>query len=104
MKLSARRIVARITRNWPLKVGSVIVATFLYAGLVLSLSRQERPDTSAYADPEIVWRLDGHPPHHVGLIVRAPTLERVEELLDAYEPRIARDFMATLPAPTQATS
>jgi hypothetical protein len=75
-----------------------------YAGLVLSLSRQERPDTSAYVDPEIVWRLDGHPPHHVGLIVRADSPERVETLLDQYEPRIARDFMATMPAPTQATS
>jgi ATP-grasp domain len=75
-----------------------------YGGLILSLSRQERPDTTAYDDPEIVWRLDGHPPHHVGLIVRADTPERVEELLDQYEPRIARDFMATMPAPTQATS
>ena len=27
-----------------------------------------------------------------------------EELLTAYEPRIANDFMATLPPPTQATS
>jgi biotin carboxylase len=75
-----------------------------YAGLVLSLARQEKPDTSAYTDPEIVWRLDGQPPHHVGLIVRAQTPERVEELLESYEPRIARDFMATLPAPKEATS
>jgi hypothetical protein len=75
-----------------------------YAGLVLSLARQERPDTSAYDDPEIVWRLDGQPPHHVGLIVRSSSPDRVEELLSAYEPRIARDFMATLPAPAQATS
>jgi len=74
-----------------------------YAGLILSLARQEKPDTSAYTDPEIVWRLDGHPPHHVGLIVRSDNPERVETLLDQYEPRIARDFMATLPAPTAAT-
>jgi biotin carboxylase len=75
-----------------------------YGGLILSLARQEKPDTSAYTDPEIAWRLDGHPPHHVGLIVRADNPERVEALLDQYEPRIARDFMATLPAPAQATS
>ena len=75
-----------------------------YGGLILSLARQEVPDTSAYDDAEIVWRLAGHPPHHVGFIVRASTPERVEALLDAYEPRIARDFMATLPPPTQATS
>jgi phosphoribosylaminoimidazole carboxylase (NCAIR synthetase) len=75
-----------------------------YAGVVLSLARQEVPDTSAYDDPEIVWRLSGHPAHHVGLIVRADNYDRVEELLASYEPRIARDFMATLPAPTEATS
>ncbi len=75
-----------------------------YAGLILSLARQERPDTSAYTDPEIAWRLDGHPAHHVGLIVRSSDPERVEALLDQYEPRIARDFMATMPAPVQATS
>ena len=75
-----------------------------YAGLVLSLARQETPDTSAYTDPEIAWRLDGYPAHHVGFVLRAGTPEREEELLDQYEPRIARDFMATLPAPAQATS
>jgi hypothetical protein len=40
----------------------------------------------------------------VGFVVRSDKLERVEELLDQYEPRIARDFMAVLPAPTSATS
>jgi hypothetical protein len=74
-----------------------------YGGLIVSLARQERPDTSAYDDPEIVWRLDGQPPHHVGLIVRAGDPERVESLLEQYEPRISRDFMATLPAAREAT-
>jgi biotin carboxylase len=75
-----------------------------YGGLIISLARQETPDTSAYTDPEIVWRLDGHPAHHVGFVVRSDDPGRVEALLDAYEPRIAQDFMATLPAPKQATS
>jgi hypothetical protein len=75
-----------------------------YAGLIISLARQEIPDTSAYTDPEIVWRLEGHPAHHVGFVVRSPDRARVEALLDAYEPRVAKDFMAILPAPTQATS
>jgi biotin carboxylase len=75
-----------------------------YGGLILSLARQEKPDTSAYKDPEIVWRLDGQPPHHVGLIVKSDRYERVEELLGDYEKRIAVDFMATLPPPDQATS
>jgi len=40
-----RRLVARITRNWPLKLGSVVLATFLYAGLVLSQNAQVWPGT-----------------------------------------------------------
>ena len=43
-----------------------------YAGIVLSLSKQENPDTSAYDDPEIVYRVKKH--HHAGLIVRSKSL------------------------------
>ncbi len=41
-----------------------------YAGIVLSLSKQEHPDTSSYDDPEIVYRVKKR--HHAGLIVRSP--------------------------------
>ena len=68
-----------------------------YAGLALSLARQERPDTSHYDDPEIVFRMDR--PHHVGLVVRSPDLARVRELLDSYAERFARDFSAYAPPP-----
>ncbi|MBI4955153.1 MAG: ATP-grasp domain-containing protein [Myxococcales bacterium] len=74
-----------------------------YAGIILSLSRQAAPDTSAYTDPEIVWRLTDHA-NHVGLIVRAPTAARVHELIESYVPRIAADFMAVLPPPPAPTS
>ncbi len=67
-----------------------------YAGLLTSLARQEWPDTSAYSDAEIVWRLTKR--HHVGLIVAAPSAARVEELLAAYLPRIQSDFHASMPA------
>jgi hypothetical protein len=66
-----------------------------YAGLIVSLARQEWPDTSGYTDPEIAWRLRKH--HHVGFIVRAAEQPRVESLLAEYVPRIARDFGAALP-------
>jgi biotin carboxylase len=66
-----------------------------YAGIVLSLARQEYPDTSAYNDPEIVYRVKKR--HHVGLIVRSPSLERVNELLDSYGGRFADDFIAVVP-------
>lgn len=66
-----------------------------YAGIILSLARQEYPDTSAYDDPEIVYRAKKR--HHAGLIVRSPKFERVSELLDDYGRRFADDFIAVLP-------
>lgn len=74
-----------------------------YGGLIVSLAKQEKPDTSAYDDPEIVWRMDDNP-YHVGLIVRAATPERVEELLDRYAERIATDFATSLPPTRSPTS
>jgi biotin carboxylase len=68
-----------------------------YAGIVLSLAKQEQPDTSAYVDQEIVYRVNKR--HHAGLIVRAPRLERVDELLDEYGRRFAEDFVAVAPPP-----
>jgi biotin carboxylase len=68
-----------------------------YAGIVLSLAKQEQPDTSAYDDEEIVQRVKKR--HHAGLIVRAAKLERVTELLDNYAQRFADDFVAVAPPP-----
>jgi biotin carboxylase len=66
-----------------------------YAGIVLSLAKQEVPDTSAYDDPEIVYRVKKK--NHVGLIVKSDKLERVTELLDQYAQRFADDFIAIVP-------
>lgn len=68
-----------------------------YAGIVLTLARQEHPDTSAYADPEIVTRIRKH--HHAGLIVRSTDPKRVQMLLADYADRFQRDFTATMPVP-----
>ncbi|MCA1621469.1 MAG: ATP-grasp domain-containing protein [Acidobacteria bacterium] len=73
-----------------------------YAGIVISLARQEWPDTSAYDDPEVVFRL--HKRHHVGLLVASRDPARVEQLLASYVRRLLRDFSATLPAAERATS
>ncbi len=67
-----------------------------YAGVVVSLSRFEKPDTSTFSDPEIVFRMDMA--QHIGLVVAADRPERVEELLTSYIDRIGRDFGAVLPA------
>jgi biotin carboxylase len=66
-----------------------------YAGLVLSLARQEWPDTSGFTDPEIAKRIDKR--HHVGLVVRSPDFARVQELLARYAARITDEFLAILP-------
>jgi biotin carboxylase len=68
-----------------------------YAGIILSLARQEHPDLSAYADAEIVTRLKK--PHHAGLIVRSPDRARVDALIADYTPRFYSDFFATAPPP-----
>jgi len=68
-----------------------------YAGIVLSLARQEEPDMSAYVDPEIRLKIEKH--HHAGIIVAAPEAQRVEALLDDYSRRFYTDFFATAPPP-----
>jgi len=68
-----------------------------YAGIVLSLARQEEPDMSAYDDPEIVKTIRKH--HHAGVIVSSPDPQRIEALIDDYTPRFYRDFFATAPPP-----
>ena len=69
----------------------------LQAGIVLSLARQEDPDTSAYTAPEIVQRIRKR--HHAGLIVASPDAARVSELLDEHVRRFYADFHASAPAP-----
>ncbi|HEV2881095.1 MAG TPA: ATP-grasp domain-containing protein [Pyrinomonadaceae bacterium] len=66
-----------------------------YGGIVLSLARQEWPDTSHYTDTEIVYRV--RKPYHVGLVVRSPDHSRMRELLQAYARRFADEFIAVAP-------
>ncbi len=65
------------------------------AGLLISLSKQEHPDLSAYSDLEVVWRLNMA--YHAGLIVASPDYDRVSALLADYHPRFVNDFMAVAP-------
>jgi biotin carboxylase len=73
-----------------------------YGGAVVSLARTERPDTSAFADPEVFHRLEQK--HHIGLVVRSADPGRVSHLLDDYMARIARDHQAVLPPADKATA
>lgn len=71
-----------------------------YAGIVVSLSKFENPDTSSFNDPEIAWRM--HKKWHIGMIVVSESADRVMELLDDYTKRIATDFHASIPAPDKS--
>jgi biotin carboxylase len=68
-----------------------------YAGIVLSLAKQESPDTSQYDDAEITYRVKKR--HHAGLVVRAKEFDRVTGLLNGYALRFVEDFVAVVPPP-----
>lgn len=61
-----------------------------YAGLAITLARQEIPDLSNSDDPEIVWRLKKS--HHAGLVVASTDPNRIESLLAGYCERMKVDF------------
>jgi hypothetical protein len=71
-------------------------------GLLVSLAKQEHPDTSAYNDPEVVWRLDKK--HHAGLIVASDSQQRVTDLLNDYTQRFVVDFLAVQPPKDRPTN
>jgi biotin carboxylase len=73
-----------------------------YAGVIVSLAKQEQPDTSAYNDPEIVYRVKKF--HHAGFIVQSTNAWRVTELLDGYARRFVHDFVASQPVPDKPTA
>src|SRR5580692_5970219 len=73
-----------------------------YAGAIISLSRQDQPDTSAYNDSEIVYRIAKY--HHAGFVLKSPDSERIQELLASYSSRFQADFLATAPVPERPSS
>jgi biotin carboxylase len=73
-----------------------------YAGAIVSLARQEQPDTSAYNDPEIVYRIAKY--HHAGFVLRSSEPARIEELLASHSKRFQQDFLATQPVPEKPSS
>ncbi len=67
-----------------------------HAGLIVSLARQQWPDTSGFTDEEIWWRMNRE--QHIGMIVRSGNPDRILTLLDDYMARIRTDFHASAPA------
>jgi len=73
-----------------------------YAGVILSLARQEDPDTSAYNDPEVYFRIKKH--HHAGLVLRSTDPNRIPALLESYAQRFAQEFLAIEPPRDKPTA
>lgn len=72
------------------------------AGIIISLCKDEFPDTTSFDDPEICWRL--HKKHHIGFIIKSPDRNRVLEILERYTQQIKQDFHASLPAPDKPSN
>jgi biotin carboxylase len=73
-----------------------------YAGVILSLAKQEDPDTSAYNDPEVVLRIKKH--HHAGLVLRSSDSQKIPALLENYAQRFAEEFLAVAPQRDKPTA
>jgi len=67
------------------------------AGIVVSLSRFQHPDTGSFVDEEIKWRMEKE--WHIGFIVSDKKEARVQDLLDEYAGRISAGFHASAPSP-----
>ena len=63
-----------------------------HAGIIVSLARFQHPDTGAFTDEEIVWRMQKD--YHVGMIVQSKKRERILELLENYVGKVFQDFHA----------
>jgi hypothetical protein len=73
-----------------------------YAGVILSLARQEEPDTSGFNDPEVYLRITKH--HHAGLVLRSSGPQRIPGLLKGYARRFAEEFTAVEPPREKPTA
>jgi len=73
-----------------------------YAGVILSLARQDEPDTSGYNDPEVSYRIKKH--HHAGLILKSSDPNRIPVLFEDYAIRFAEEFMAVEPMKDKPTA
>ncbi|AWA30570.1 ATPase [Flavobacterium magnum] len=63
-----------------------------YAGIVLTLSKFEKPDLSPFSDEEVCFQVPLE--YHAGLIVNSDKPNRVLELLDDYADRLVHDYAA----------
>jgi hypothetical protein len=68
-----------------------------YSGIVISLSRFQKPDTAGFTDSEIWWTMNEE--YHIGFIFQSDSQDKVLKLLDNYAERIFNGFHASAPVP-----
>ncbi|MCB9247903.1 MAG: ATP-grasp domain-containing protein [Ignavibacteriales bacterium] len=73
-----------------------------YGAILISLAKQENPDTSNYNDKEITWRLNKK--YHAGLVIVSKKYDRISELITDYTQRIYDDFFISQPLKDKATN
>lgn len=67
----------------------------LEAGLLVCLTRDERPDLSFCQVPELAWSWNDD--YHAGVVVASPSSERVDVLLHSIGERLAEEHLAVMP-------
>ncbi|MEW6278711.1 MAG: ATP-grasp domain-containing protein [Candidatus Eremiobacterota bacterium] len=72
----------------------------LHAGLLICLSKAERPDLSSFDAPEVAWRYAQE--HHAGIVVAGKDHDRVSELLGHYKHRLEKEVLAVAPPTDKA--
>ncbi|MFZ1290285.1 MAG: ATP-grasp domain-containing protein [Melioribacteraceae bacterium] len=73
-----------------------------YAAILISLAKQEFPDTNSYNDNEVVWKLNKK--YHAGLVVASESFDRITELINDYTKRFYEDFFAFQPIKKKAAN
>jgi hypothetical protein len=75
--------------------------TDYFAGIIVSLARQEWPDMSPFNAPEVCWRMKK--PFHVGMILRSNNEKKLQSVMDEYTEIIAAHYNASAPVPDRPT-
>lgn len=67
----------------------------LQAGIIVTLSKYEKPDYDSFTDEEIWWKL--HKKYHIGFIFQHKTEKRINEMLEKYSAVIKDEYSTVVP-------
>ena len=67
----------------------------MQAGIIVTLSKFEKPDYENFTDPEIWWKL--YKKYHIGFIFQHKTEKKIDELLAKYATVIKEEYATVVP-------